>query len=268
VYFRVLVLAVLLGSLAWFQFGQDGSAATLTRRSVDLLDKRPTRSILIVGNSRTFVNDMPSMLRQIADSAGSPTKFQIETSAKPGFSFKDHWSDPRTRRLLAAGWDDVILQAESGAQMYPQYNAGFLKFGARLAGIAKLNEGRVRLLVGWAYEPQLYADPDYNRIGLSRPDHLALIKSAHAQLATGANLRLINLTDPWELIRQTHPSIALTSDGNHPTKAGTYLYALAVYSALANQRVAAIAFVPDGVAEDEAKVLREAVDRSGLAATS
>jgi hypothetical protein len=266
--FRVVVLAVLLGALAWFQYGQDASAAALGQRSLDLFDSRPARSILIVGNSRTFVNDMPSMLRSIADSADSPTKFQIETSAKSGFTFKDHWSDTRTRRLLAAGWDDVILQAESGAQMYPRSNSDFLSFGARLARIAKLNEGRARLLVGWAYEPELYADPDYNSIGLRRSDHLELIKSAHAQLATNANLSLISLADPWELIRQSHPSILLTSDGNHPTKAGTYLYALAVYAALSNQRVAAVTFVPEGVKDDEAKALREAVDRSGVASAA
>ena len=267
-FFRIAVLAMLFGALAWFQFGQDGSAAALNQRSLDLLDKRPARSILIVGNSRTFANDLPKMLRQIADSAGSPTKFQVETSAEPNYGFKAHWSDARSRRLLAAGWDDVILQADGGAQMHPQYNAEFLEFGAKLAEIAKLNEGRPHLLVGWAYEPKLYDDPEYNTVGLSRSDHLALIKSAHAQHATRANLRLINLLDPWESVRQTHPSIQLTSDGNHPTVAGTYLYALAVYASLSNGSVAAVTFVPDGVKEDDAKALREAVDSSDQASPS
>lgn len=266
--FRVAVLAILFGALAWFQFGQDGSAAALGQRSLDLFDTRPARSNLIVGNSRTFVNDMPKMLRQIADSAGSPTKFQVETITKSGFSFKEDWSDARARRLLAAGWDDVILQANSGAQMHPLYNSDFMEFGAKLAGIARVNEGRPRLLVGWAYEPKLYDDPAYNTVGLSRSDHLALIRSAHAQLATNANMSLINLVDAWESVRQSHPSIQLTSDGNHPTVAGTYLYALAVFAALSKSPVSAVTFVPEGMKEDDARALRDAVDRSGVASTS
>lgn len=265
--FRVAVLAMLFVALVWFQFGQDASAAALSQRSLDLLDRRAARSILIVGNSRTFTNDMPKMLRQIADSAGSPTKFQVETSAEPNYSFKAHWSDARSRRLLAGGWDEVILQPDSTAQMHPQYEAEFFEFGAKLARIAKVRQGRPHLLVGWPYEPRLYDDPEYNTIGLGRSDHLALIRSADAKLATDANLLLINLVDPWESVRKSHPSIQLTSDGNHPSMAGTYLYALAVYASLSNGPVAGVTFVPDGVKEDDARALREAVDRLVVSAS-
>ena len=85
---RILLLALVLAAPLWFMVAQDGSAAALSQRTVDLLDSRPARSILIVGNSRTYYNDMPAMIREIADSAGSPAKFQIETSAKPGYYFK------------------------------------------------------------------------------------------------------------------------------------------------------------------------------------
>lgn len=266
--FRMATVAMVLAGLAWFQFGQDGSAAALTQRSIDLMDSRPARSVLIIGNSRTFANNMPKMLREIADSAGSPANFEIETNAKPAFGFKQHWSDARSKRLLTAGWDDVILQADSAAQMHPQNNAEFLNFGAKLAGTARLNQGRPRLLVGWPYEPRLYDDLSYNTVGLNRSEHLALIKSAHAQLATNANLSLINLASVWESVRESRPSIKLTSDGNHPTASGTYLYALAVYAALSNGPVTAVTFVPTGVTDDDAKALREAVDRSSLASAS
>ena len=42
--------------------------------------------------------------------------------------------------------------------------------------------------------------------------------------------------------------------------AGSYLYALAIYANLANDRVANVAYVPDGLNPDDAKALREAVD--------
>jgi hypothetical protein len=246
--------------ILWFCAFQDSSAAALSRRTFDMLDSRPARSILIVGNSRTFRNDMPAMLREIADSADSPTKFQIESSSYPGATFKTHWNNGRTKRLLGAGWDDVVLQAESAAQACQQCNEEFLQYGPRLAAAAKLKQGRPNLVVGWPYDPKLYDDPDYVEVGFGRAEHLALLKEMHARLASNANLARINVAGPWEAIRSAHPAIRLTSDGNHPTIAGTYLYALATYAQLSNGPVAGVTYVPGGLSSDDAAAIREAVD--------
>ena len=249
-----------LAALLWFNFAQQSSAAALAQRSADLLDSRPARSILIVGNSRTFYNDMPEMLRKVADSAGSPTKFQVESSAYPAATFKTHWEKDRSRQLLAEGWDDVILQPESGANACRICNETFLEYGPKLAAAAKLPSGRPRLVVGWPYDSKVYEEEGYAEDGLGRSEHLQLIREMHAKLASDANLGRINVAGPWEKVRLTNPSIKLTSDGNHPTTAGTYLYALAVYAHLTNGPVAHVTFVPDGLKSEEAKALREAVD--------
>lgn len=257
---RTWVLALILAAAAWFNFGQDRSAAAMTQQAADIVDGRPARSILIVGNSRTYFNDMPAMLREIADSAGSPTKFQIETSAYGGATFKTHWEKARTRNLLGIGWDDVILQPESGAQACQDCNEDFLLYGPKLAAAAKIWQGRPRLVVGWAYDPKKYAEPYFHDDGYGRADHLALIRTMHARLASDADLKRINVSGPWEEIRLSHPSIRLTSDGNHPTVAGTYLYALAVYTHLSSGSIAGVTYVPDGVTHEDAKALRAAVD--------
>jgi len=253
---RILLLALVLAAPLWSMVGQDGSAAALSQRTVDLFDGRPPRSILIVGNSRTYYNDMPAMVREIADSAGSAAKFQIETSARPGYYFKHHWGFGRTRHLLVAGWDDVILQGASAEQWNDETQDDFFTYGAKLAAIAKVYKGRPRLVVNWAYDPSEYEGDAEGY----RQMHLERIKAAHARLASEANLSRINLAGLWESIRHSHPSIRLTSDGNHPTMAGSYLYALAIYANLANDRVADVAYVPDGLNPDDAKALREAVD--------
>lgn len=254
--FLTLALAVML----WFNFGQDSSAAAMVQRSADLLDSRPARSILIVGNSRTYFNDMPSMLRAIADSAGNPAKFQVEMSAYGAATFKTHWDKPRTRGLLDDGWDDVILQPESGAQAWQQGNDEFLSYGPKLAAAAKLSSGRPQLIVGWPYDPKVYEEPWYEEAEFGRSEHLRLIREMHAKLASNADMDRINVAGPWERIRASHPSIKLTTDGNHPSVAGTYLYALAVYAQLSNGPVAGVGYVPDGLSADDARALREAVD--------
>jgi hypothetical protein len=257
---RTAVFALILMFAIWFMAFQDGSVAAATQRAADLFDSRPTRSILIVGNSRTFFNHMPSMLRKIADSARSRSKFQVETSAYPAATFKTHWEKARTRNLLEASWDDVILQAESGAQATRQGNDEFLLYGAKLAAIGTAKHAHSRLVVGWAYDPRLYDDRSYIYEGFSRSDHVELIRSMHAKLASDANLGRIDVVGPWELVRRSSPSIQLTTDGNHPSVAGTYLYALAAYASISNGTVEGVTYVPEGLDPKDAKTLREAVN--------
>ena len=252
-----LLMAALLG-LSWFQFGQNSSAAALAQRTWDIADSRPPRSILILGNSRTFTNDMPAMLRKIADTAGSTTKFQIESNTKPGYRLEDHWSDRRSRALLVDTWDVVLIQAESGSQAGIEESESFKTYGAKLAGVAKVSRGQPTLIVNWPYDPSMFAGTQ----GYKRNEHLAFLRSINADLAGAANLDRINLAGVWEAVRVFHPEIALTTDGNHPSVAGTYLYALATYRGLTGQRVGASTYVPEGLEADEAALLRQAVNET------
>lgn len=252
---RALALALVLAGLLWFNFAQDSSSASFAQRTYDLIDPRPARSILIIGNSRTYYNSMPRMLRRIADSAGSPTKFQIETNSKPGFTLEMHWADARTKRLLGTGWDDVILQGASAELTDEPARQSFLAHGKKLVGITKINNGRPRLVVNWAYDPSLYQGNSGGRVA-----HLGWIASGHAELARDTDMSRINLAGLWESVRRSHPSIKLTTDGNHPTLAGSYLYALALYAHLSTGPVTHVTYAPDELDPKEAEALRNAVD--------
>lgn len=254
--FRVSALVLILAAIVWFMAFQDRSVAAVTQRVAGLFDDRPSRSILIVGNSRTFYNDMPAMLRQLSSSANSPIKLQVETSTAPGASFEDHWSKLRTRRLLAAGWDEVILQGESGAQASMEQNESFQIYGAKLAQLAKVTEGRPTLLINWPYDRSVFADYE----AYDRSEHLAFLREINSRLATDARLERINLAGLWESVRMADPSIKLTTDGNHPTMAGSYLYALAIYVHATGESVGSLAYVPDGVDPEVAEIIRREVD--------
>ena len=253
---RVWILVLALGVLSWFQFGQVSSAAALAQRAVDVADSRPPRAILILGNSRTFYNDMPAMLRKIADSAGSPTKFQIETSAEPGFTLEKHWSHGRSRALLDDTWDEIIFQGESGAQSSVEQSESFKAYGRKLALLARVQSGQATLLINWPYDPSVFAGYE----PYDRAEHLSFLKSVHADLAQEAQLDRINLASLWESVRLSHPEIGLTTDGNHPTVAGSYLYALALYRSLSGEPVSRVSYAPAGLKPSDALALRQAVD--------
>lgn len=253
---RAALYSALLIGLCWFQFGQDGSAFAVSQRAADLFEQRPTTTLLIVGNSRTFYNDMPSMLRRLANSRDSRSTIEVETATAPGASFQDHWSDSKTKRLLAAGWDEVILQGESRAQSSREQNELFQSYGEKLATIAQVNGGRPTLLANWPYDPEHFRDyPAYDR-----PQQLAWVHHIHYRLARDAQTKLLNLADLWETVRTDHPELKLTVDGNHPSLAGSYLYALAVYTFVTNEPVGRLSYAPDGLAPADAATLRTEVD--------
>lgn len=73
---RVLTLAAMTSALiVMLLFGPPFNAF---ERGSYLLDQRSEQSILFIGNARVSSNDMPMMIRRIADSAGYSSKLHIE----------------------------------------------------------------------------------------------------------------------------------------------------------------------------------------------
>jgi hypothetical protein len=253
---RTKILAGVVVVACWFMFLQDSTASAMGQRFDDLFESRPIRTVLIVGNSRTFFNGMPGMLHGLSESPESSVVLEVENSTSPGASFESHSRNGRTIRLLRKGWDEVLLQAESASQASIQQSESFHTYGIQLAQMAKVHEGRPALLVNWPYDPSLFKGDE----GYERSEHLAFLRSVNARLAADAKLERVNLAGVWESVRLANPELKLTSDGNHPTVAGSYLYALAAYKHVTGASVASLSYVPGGLDPETARMLRDTVD--------
>lgn len=177
--FRILLLAATIAGLSWFQFVNTASARDVGRDAVDLFDPRPRQDILFVGNSRLFTNDLPSMVRAVADSADSPVRYRVRMWALPGRRFVDHAGNESVQRLLAQRWDRVILQAQSAEQFGEEERASFAANGRRLVGRARSAGSPASLVVNWTYSEEEFRRmeaPDGARAfvhGLIQSDHRA-----------------------------------------------------------------------------------------------
>ena len=253
---RVLVLLCAIAGVAVaFPTVRETADATV-QPALDLFDKRPTKTILILGNSRIFFHDMPYMLRKIADSARSPVRYAITSRTWGGARLEDLWKDAGVQRLLRQHWDQVILQGESGAQTSAVQDASFQAYGEKLIAAASGSGASVALILNWAYAPPFYS-------GLAqgtRSRHLVAIETSHHALAGRTGASLIDTGEVWEEVRAADASLALThEDGNHPTREGTYLSALMVYGFLSENGVGKATFRPNGVDEKAAQTIKELV---------
>jgi hypothetical protein len=106
----------------------------------------PPRRILFVGNSYTCTNDLPSMVRSLADSAG--VHMTIEAVTAPGVSLEDHWIEGTARRRIAEGqWDLVIMQ--QGPSSRPEGRAILGEYVARFNRVIRHAGAHPALYMVW-----------------------------------------------------------------------------------------------------------------------
>lgn len=255
-------MAAALAALSWFQFFNTASASEVSRSALDLFDPRPPRDILFVGNSRMYANDMPAMVRAIADSAGAPVKYRVRMWARPGADFADHARNDTLRGLLGRRWDRVILQGQSASHRNEAARSDFATHGAWLADRAAQAGSPASLVINWSYDDAIY----HGEPPGARAAHHRTIQHDYRDLAQRTGAALIDVGTVWNRVGKTDPALALTTDGNHPSIHGTYLYALTVYAHLAGD-LARVTYAPEGVSPAEAAAIRAAVDdhlRSGI----
>ncbi|MCZ4346114.1 hypothetical protein [Devosia neptuniae] len=230
----------------------------------DLFDARPERQILFVGNSRTYFNDMPAMVRSMADSANAPEKYRIQMHAPAGRALADHWANPQVHDLLAQQWHHVVIQAQSGEQYDRSLSAQMLGTARKLISEARLGGAAPAMFVTWRYTTDCPEAAGSDTTGY-RQMH-ANIQAMHRQLNRETGVDLVNVGRVWEVILKYSAEIPLYLDCNHPSIYGSYLSALAFYDYFSGGDVLAVTYVPDGMPQDQAKLLREAVSRYSSAA--
>ena len=104
------------------------------------METQPLR-ILFVGNSLTYANDLPTLVRQYASTQG--VKVKAEMLAKPNYALEDHWLEGVLQQRIASGsFDFVVVQQgpssqQEGRQMLLEYGEKIkdlcLQNGCRLA---------------------------------------------------------------------------------------------------------------------------------------
>jgi hypothetical protein len=99
------------------------------------------KNILFVGNSLTYANDLPALVKALAAKQGVVVTSTMV--AHPNYAIEDHWNDREVQELIANGaYDFVILQQgpssqADGRKMLMDYGAKFKticdKYGAQLS---------------------------------------------------------------------------------------------------------------------------------------
>ncbi|KRB53064.1 hypothetical protein ASE04_07540 [Rhizobium sp. Root708] len=257
------MLAVLLACLIFLPpFNGYVSQGIETAR--DHFDKRPEQTALFIGNSRTFYNDMPHMVRAIADSAGYSKKLRIEMDAEPGVSLGDHIKSEETQALLSQRWDHVVLQVLSSDQYSAQQSGPAWDDAENLIREVQAKGSLPVMFVTWRYTHQCTGNAGMPKSGgdLSPSGYADMhinIQRQHARLAALTGVVLVNVGMIWEALQSQPKDFSLYYDCNHPSIYGSYLSALMFYSYFSGNDVLNVTFRPEGMSAQDAQMLRKVV---------
>ena len=205
--------------------------------------------VLFIGNSLTYANDLPLVVQALAKAQGR--NMLVESVTFGGASLDDHWySGEALRMLKSKKWDVVIMQ--QGPSSLSDSQAHLREWAAKWAGEITKNGGRPALYMVWP--------------GLDRYGFFDAVRESYSNAASDANGIFLPAGEALRAAAKMDPSARLySSDGFHPSVAGTYAAALSIYGVLYKKdptNLPARLTLADGqvveIPQDLAKLLQDA----------
>lgn len=219
--------------------------------------------VLFIGNSYTFVHDIPKQVADIASSdPGNPTQFFVQSVTRAGVTLKEIWEEGQAADAIRSSrWDYVVIQEHSWwAITAVEKSTDYI---GRFDKLARQFGAKTVLYLTWPRKPGSHWYTDGQTAFLQTPDfmlHQFIDQTCTLALHCGASTADVGVY--WWRVLKEHPEIELYEpDATHPSVAGSYLAALVFYKTLTGGDVAKTTFLPGVVSETDAKTLKTIVSQ-------
>lgn len=219
--------------------------------------KAQETKVLFIGNSYTYVNDLPGIFDSIATHLNKPVITGSKTNG--GYTFQNHYNDAQTFNAMHQNdWDLIVLQAQSQEPSFPydQVNTSTLPYSTLLADSAFASGEctNVMYYMTWGREN---GDPQWDSINTFDKMNQRLY-DAYMRFADVADAMVSPVAVAWKYVRDNYPTIQLySSDGSHPSMAGTYLIACTFYTSVFQESPVGVNYLA-GLDANTASILQNA----------
>lgn len=192
----------------------------LTAAQTFTADQREYR-VLMVGNSLTYTNNLPALLRAVGASQG--IRITTESYAAPGGTLTERWKEGHVAEALRQRiFDAVVLQEQGGhlaactADQQTQHKApcaASLRAYRELATLAQQKAAQVFVFATWG--------PDDRWQG-------KLDRSAR-MIAERTSAKVFDAAASLNALHKAQPAIDLYPDRTHPSTQASLMLALALF---------------------------------------
>ena len=208
--------------------------------------------ILYIGNSLTYVHDIPSIIKNMIEADGAYISYCQDT---PGGSYlKDHRNN---FDILINKYDftHVILQGQSyeAISNFNEFRSEILRYNQIIQN--KNSKTNVILYQSWAYNRDVYN-------GLTKYEMTKKLADAYKSVATEINA---DITRSGEAFKLFETEIGLTpslyQDMNHQSLYGAYLSACVHYTTITGRKASDNTYVISGIEPEMIKTIQKIADR-------
>ena len=198
-------------------------------------DALPRTRVLFVGNSLTFVNDLPGMLAGMAQNRS--IVIECDMYAPGGYKFSQHASDPVLKGKIDQGpWDFVVLQEQSQipALENSKVTSWVYPYAVNLCQLIRSASPKAHVAF---YETMAWKNGDSSNASVipeiaTYEGMQERLTNSYATMARENQGLLVPVGSAWKRVRSEKPDINLYADEVHPNILGTYLVACVFYAVL------------------------------------
>jgi hypothetical protein len=180
----------------------------------------PELRVLFIGNSFTYVNDLPKMLADLA-AAGHQRPIHWEQETPGGYTLEKHWQEGKAlAKIQSRAWDFVVLQDQSQRPLVEPRS--LVEYGTKFDREIRKCGAKTILYMTWANQ--------------DRPENQTAIRKAYQNLAEALPAELAPVGTAWEMALKADKHLVLhAQDRKHPSPTGTYLGACVFYATIFGQ---------------------------------
>ncbi len=220
-----------------------------------------SKKVLFIGNSYTGANNLPKLVYDVALSVGDTLVYDKHTPG--GNRLMNHATNPTAlAKINSNNWDHVVLQGQSQEPSFPdaQVATEVYPFATMLCDSIRANDPCTRpvFYMTWGRE-----NGDASNCAVWPPvctyEGMDSLLNLRYRIMGDDNEAYVSPVGAvWHYIRDNHPDIDLySSDGSHPSQAGSYAAACTFYSILFQKNPTLISF-NSSLSESDANTIKEA----------
>lgn len=186
-----------------------------------------TTRILFIGNSYTYYNSSPELLKGLAKEKFPDKVVETQLISQGGMTLELHWKGDRARQAIQSkNWDYVVLQEQSKLGMrliiddvthFGQTDL-FFEYARKFDAEIKKSGAKTVFFMTWSMEEE--------------PNQQGILTHAYTSMARELNATLAPVGLVWDQVRKNDQMDLYIYDGSHPTQQGSYLVATTMFATL------------------------------------
>jgi len=226
------------------------------------------RKALFIGNSYTYVNELPALTAALAYSAGDSLFF--DSSAPGGYTLGwqpiAHCTNTLTlQKIRETNWDFVVLQEQSQIPAIPALRDSCMYPASEILhdSVGSANScGRVLFYLTWGRRfggiqcfTSNYCSTDFSGFDQMQDS----LTTAYKRIADSLDDWIAPVGEAWRFALQNSAMVLHAGDNSHPNLNGSYLAACVFYSCIFGKSPVGLPFTA-GLVPDSALFLQHVAD--------